>query len=325
METESKYLLLEFLLYICVFQGHTASVGYLAFLIVATTAFVFGIHWRFKSSPFSDGQLTDVGFGQTTWTYYLPLYFAPWNRYQPYLVSPIPIYPKHKFFQQRLEFFLDTFFTTHVARLSRWIQLSTWCYGRWTNWTKSQSPPLDLLPYCLCCGLWSAQLEVWWKDYTFYGNCLQCFSGEQFFITKVTLFQRLAWGFSLAWVIFSCTKVAIESSIWLRYAVICQGYGGPVNDFLSWSVFAPLSRLTYCCYLIHIEVLSMFSFSVLIYPNDVSFTVQIWSSQVHYPQISLLNVVMYFIGGLIISLLASVVAVLAFEIPFTRVEKILVG
>ena len=61
--------------------------GYLAFIIVAVTAFVFGLNWRFKSGP-SDS-LPDVGFGRTTWTYYLELYFAPWNRYQPYLVWPI--------------------------------------------------------------------------------------------------------------------------------------------------------------------------------------------------------------------------------------------
>ena len=58
--------------------------GYLAFLIVAVTAFVFGLNYRFKSGPVMT--LDDVGFGKTTWTYYLDLYFAPWNRYQPYLV-----------------------------------------------------------------------------------------------------------------------------------------------------------------------------------------------------------------------------------------------
>ena len=104
---------------------------------------------------------------------------------------------------------------------------------------------------------------------------------------------------------------------------MCQGYGGPVNNFLSWSAFAPLARLTYCCYLIHMEVLPMFVFSVLTFPNDVSLAVQYLSPLCS--QISLLNMVMYFIGGLAISLSAAVVLVLAFEIPFTRVEKILVG
>ena len=38
----------------------------------------------------------------------------------------------------------------------------------------------------------------------------------------------------------------------------------------------------------------------------------------------MLSVVMYFIGGLLISLCAAAIFVLAFETPFTRVEKILV-
>ena len=41
-------------------------------------------------------------------------------------------------------------------------------------------------------------------------------------------------------------------------------------------------------------------------------------------QIAMLSVVMYFIGGLLISLCAATIFVLAFETPFTRVEKILV-
>ena len=50
-----------------------------------------------------------------------------------------------------------------------------------------------------------------------------------------------------------------------------QGYGGVVNSFLSWSFWAPLSRLTYSCYLIHIDVILMFGASVLSsFPSDVS-------------------------------------------------------
>jgi peptidoglycan/LPS O-acetylase OafA/YrhL len=55
-----------------------------------------------------------------------------------------------------------------------------------------------------------------------------------------------------------------------------QGHGGPVNSFLSWSVWAPLSRLTYCCYLIHMDVITMFNVTVLSsYPNDVSISIDL--------------------------------------------------
>ena len=34
---------------------------------------------------------------------------------------------------------------------------------------------------------------------------------------------------------------------------------GWINQFLSWNGFVPLSRLTYCAYLIHIPILQMLS------------------------------------------------------------------
>ena len=54
-------------------------------------------------------------------------------------------------------------------------------------------------------------------------------------------FSRTAWAVSVAWVIFSCVT----------------GHGGVVNTFLSWSLWAPLSRLTYVVYLIHVIVLNV--------------------------------------------------------------------
>jgi peptidoglycan/LPS O-acetylase OafA/YrhL len=65
--------------------------------------------------------------------------------------------------------------------------------------------------------------------------------------TIYNTFQRLAWPLALSWVIFACVK----------------GYGGPINDFLSWPVFGPLSRLTYCSFLFHISILEIFAGSVL--------------------------------------------------------------
>ena len=72
-------------------------------------------------------------------------------------------------------------------------------------------------------------------------------SGTLLAATLYNTFQRMVWALALSWVIFACVK----------------GYGGPINDFLSWSVFAPLARLTYCSYLFHMSVLQIFSTSVL--------------------------------------------------------------
>ena len=40
------------------------------------------------------------------------------------------------------------------------------------------------------------------------------------------------------------------------------GYGGWINAFLSWGLFRPLARLTYLVYLVHIDVIMMFVFSL---------------------------------------------------------------
>ena len=59
-------------------------------------------------------------------------------------------------------------------------------------------------------------------------------------------FSKLAWGFALGWVTFACVK----------------GHGGIVNSFLSWGMFAPLARMTYLVYLMHIEFMVAFIFSL---------------------------------------------------------------
>lgn len=48
-------------------------------------------------------------------------------------------------------------------------------------------------------------------------------------------FHRVFWAVSLFWPMYACAT----------------GRGGPLNKFLSWSFFLPLSRLTYCIYLVH--------------------------------------------------------------------------
>lgn len=84
-------------------------------------------------------------------------------------------------------------------------------------------------------------------------NARVSMNGTLLAATFYNTFQRMVWALALSWVIFSCVK----------------GYGGPVNEFLSWSVFAPLSRLTYCSYLFHISIINIFAASVLsTFPSD---------------------------------------------------------
>lgn len=51
-------------------------------------------------------------------------------------------------------------------------------------------------------------------------------------------FHRVGWAISLSWIIFACIN----------------GYGGPVNWFLSLPVWQPFSRLSYSLYIVHLPI-----------------------------------------------------------------------
>ncbi|XP_059474198.1 nose resistant to fluoxetine protein 6-like isoform X2 [Neocloeon triangulifer] len=50
--------------------------------------------------------------------------------------------------------------------------------------------------------------------------------------------HRFAWGVGISFIIWACTN----------------GYGGVVNSILSWKYFLPLSKISFCAYLVHIDV-----------------------------------------------------------------------
>ncbi|XP_058446919.1 nose resistant to fluoxetine protein 6 isoform X2 [Malaya genurostris] len=55
-----------------------------------------------------------------------------------------------------------------------------------------------------------------------------------------------AWGIALVWITLSC----------------CWGYASPVNKILSYRAFYPLSRLSYCAYLLHPVIMMVTSFQM---------------------------------------------------------------
>lgn len=103
--------------------------------------------------------------------------------------------------------------------------------------------------------------------------------------------HRLAWGLALAWVVFACH----------------YGYGGPVNTFLSHPSWQPLSRLTYCMFLIAIPIQTM----VFVYDNQ---TPLYWSH---------LNKIIETVGVLFISGLGAIILSLYTEAPVLGLEKLL--
>ncbi|XP_035212889.1 nose resistant to fluoxetine protein 6-like [Stegodyphus dumicola] len=101
--------------------------------------------------------------------------------------------------------------------------------------------------------------------------------------------HRTVWAAGVAWVLFICAT----------------GHGGILNKFLSWQIFAPLSRLSYSVYLLHFPVLWV----------RVSWRRSLLNFH-HY------DIVTEFLGILMITLGLSIIFHLAFEAPFLKLEQI---
>lgn len=54
-----------------------------------------------------------------------------------------------------------------------------------------------------------------------------------------TSLSRIVWALALSYLIYACV----------------HGYGGPINWFLSLSLWQPLSRLSYSIYVLHVNVI----------------------------------------------------------------------
>ncbi|XP_064097742.1 O-acyltransferase like protein-like [Macrobrachium nipponense] len=103
--------------------------------------------------------------------------------------------------------------------------------------------------------------------------------------------HRLAWGLALAWVVFACH----------------YGYGGAVNGFLSHPSWQPVSRLTYCMFLVALPVQTIIYIYCHFYPTHFSH----------------LDKILQAVGALFISGIGAVLLSLCSEAPVMNLEKFL--
>ncbi|XP_041453975.1 nose resistant to fluoxetine protein 6-like [Lytechinus variegatus] len=103
------------------------------------------------------------------------------------------------------------------------------------------------------------------------------------------MLSRFAWGVFLAWVVFACR----------------EGYGGWVNDILSWSFWLPLSRMTYSAYLLHPIIIFIFLGN-----TKNTMMASLWLQPT------------YFVGYFVMSYGAAMVMAMFIEFPFANLEKI---
>ncbi|XP_035698599.1 nose resistant to fluoxetine protein 6-like [Branchiostoma floridae] len=117
------------------------------------------------------------------------------------------------------------------------------------------------------------------------GATLHTLSANALYLTV----HRTVWAMALAWVVVACH----------------YGYGGVVNTILSWDGWVPLSRLTFCTYLMHVPVVFAFYFTMEV--------------PIHY---STFTMIYFFLGHLALSFGMGFLVSVAVESPLMGVEKV---
>jgi peptidoglycan/LPS O-acetylase OafA/YrhL len=117
-----------------------------------------------------------------------------------------------------------------------------------------------------------------------------------------------AWGLSLAWITVAC----------------CSGYGGPAGALLKFKLFLPLSRLTYCAYLIHPVYMCLTSF-VLDGPLHLHelFVVSRARRRCLQKNVELSFQMVIYCGNIIFAFVSAFAISLAFEAPVVNLLKLI--
>ncbi|KAI8518268.1 hypothetical protein Bbelb_042850 [Branchiostoma belcheri] len=133
----------------------------------------------------------------------------------------------------------------------------------------------------------SCAVAVLYSTYGLYQGT--AFKTESEHVLYLTV-HRTVWAMALGWVVIACY----------------HGYGGVVDIILSWDAWVPLSRLTYCAYLVHLLVM-----------YAVYLTREV---PVHY---SMFTMIYFYLGHLTLSYGVAFLVSVAVEAPLLGLEKII--
>ncbi|XP_013195317.2 nose resistant to fluoxetine protein 6-like [Amyelois transitella] len=169
-----------------------------------------------------------------------------------------------------------------------WSRIGPYLVGMMVGWYLHKTKCQVKIPYWLVAVGWISSLAI-------IGSLIFGMVDGYFEVWPTALYVSVghtAWGVALAWVSIAC----------------CCGYGGLINSFLSYRGLLPLSRLTYCAYLIHPTIMVYTSFHL-----DGPF----------HLQNSIVLIV--YAGYAVMAFLASFAVSIAFEAPAVRILKIMSG
>ncbi|XP_048005216.1 nose resistant to fluoxetine protein 6-like [Leguminivora glycinivorella] len=169
-----------------------------------------------------------------------------------------------------------------------WSRIGPYLVGMIVGWYLHKTKCQVKMPYWLVAVGWPTSLAI-------IGSLIFGMVDGYFEVWPTAFYVSVghtAWGVALAWVSIAC----------------CCGYGGLVNSVLSYRGLLPLSRLTYCAYLVH--------------PTIMMYTCFLLDGPFHL-QNSM--VIISYSGYAVMAFVTSFVISLAFEAPVVRLLKIVSG
>ncbi|XP_045505733.1 nose resistant to fluoxetine protein 6-like [Colias croceus] len=169
-----------------------------------------------------------------------------------------------------------------------WSRIGPYLVGMMVGWYLHRTKCQVKIPYWLVAIGWPVSLLI-------IGSLIFGMVDGYFEVWPTAFYVSIGhtgWGVALAWVSIAC----------------CCGYGGLANSLLSYNGFLPLSRLTYCAYLVH--------------PTIMMYTTFLLDGPLHL-QNSI--VITLYAGYAVLAFLASFAISLAFEAPAVRLIKIAGG
>ena len=119
--------------------------------------------------------------------------------------------------------------------------------------------------------------------------------------------SHLLWGLCLTWLVFAC----------------CRGLGGVVNDLLSWPGWIPISKISFMTYLCHMDFNWFFFLMQVWFTHTKSKSSALLLQDYNVDWTMLLNVQL-FLGNLAVALFCGMLLSLSFELPFAKLQKILI-
>ncbi|XP_047515060.1 nose resistant to fluoxetine protein 6-like [Pieris napi] len=169
-----------------------------------------------------------------------------------------------------------------------WSRIGPYLIGMMVGWYLHRTKCQVKIPYWLVAIGWPASIAI-------IGSLIFGMVDGYFEVWPTAFYISIGhtgWGVALAWVAIAC----------------CCGYGGLANSLLSYNGWLPLSRLTYCAYLVH--------------PTIMMYTSFLLDGPLHLQNSIVITI---YAGYAVLAFLASFAISLAFEAPAVRLLKIASG